>query len=126
MRSIVIKAECLFQPISGTWPPSWSTRLSPFRRRGHGPTICRERETLLCHPSESIYILDMLEFSLNPIVKSPFLTNDAICILELVTIGAHGLELRAEEVLLVSKSTSLLETALWTSRTPLEHELFQG
>ena len=48
-------------------------------------------------PSESIlfYIPDMLEISLNAIVKSPFLTNDAICFPELVTIEAHGLESRA-------------------------------
>lgn len=80
---------------------------------------------LLCHPSKSICIPDKLEFSLNAIVKSPFLTNDAICFPELVTIEAHGLELRAEELLLLSKTSSLSEMALWTSRTPLEHELFQ-
>lgn len=80
---------------------------------------------LLCHPSESICTPDKLEFSLNAIVKSPFLTNDAICFPELVTIEAHGLELRAEELLLLSKTSSLSEMALWTSRTPLEHELFQ-
>lgn len=80
---------------------------------------------LLCHPWKSICIPDKLEFSLNAIVKSPFLTSDGICFPELVTIEAHGLELRAEELLLLSKTSSQSEMALWTSRTPLEHELFQ-
>lgn len=44
-------------------------------------------------------------FSLNAIVKSPFLTSDGICFPELVMIEAHGLELRAEELLLLSKTS---------------------